>query len=180
MTVSKSDYTRGIPGSANIFKIHFVGGDLLQNIDELTIIDCSQHNFSTFHAAVRTLVHGGTVEHQRVSLSYDTGTTGFIPAFQLSINDKNLLEITPQCVEWGATNLGLSAALNETYVQSNLKVMNISIIQPGSSFYTVTSYNFVEGILDIDDTIQAGNNCYGVVLSTKPDGKSVIINAFGN
>ena len=27
--------------------------------------------FSTFHAAVRTLVHGGTVEHQRVSLSYD-------------------------------------------------------------------------------------------------------------
>ena len=58
--------------------------------------------------------------------------------------------------------------------------MNISVIQSGSRFYTVTSYDFVDGILDIDDTIQAGNNCYGVVLSTKPDGKSVIINAFGN
>ena len=43
----------------------------VKNIDEITIIDCLKHNFSTFHAAFRTLVHGGTVEHQRVSLSYD-------------------------------------------------------------------------------------------------------------
>ena len=49
--------------------------NILQNINEITIIDCLQHNSSIFHAAARTLVHGNTVEHQRVSLSYDTGTT---------------------------------------------------------------------------------------------------------
>eukprot|EP00957_Ditylum_brightwellii_P058354 4424428-Ditylum_brightwellii.AAC.1 len=97
--VTKSERTTGFTGMAHIYNIYFVGTSVLGDFDQIVAEDCitgvpSGIDSTNSGVNVRTLVQGGNTEHQRISLSSDSGTTDFVPAFQLTITDSNSNSVT--------------------------------------------------------------------------------------
>lgn len=188
ISVSRTDLSSGSFGDPHIYRVYFIGNATatIGDVQQLVVQDCSAGlsagvNRSNSNMSVRTLAEGGNVEHQRVSLSSDSGTTAFVPAFRLTIQNGDLGSTQTPCIEWGAPSLGLTAALVDHLKMSiDLSVGSggISLIESTSSseLYFIETSDFVDvGIIMSDDVIAAGSSCTGRVQKIAEGGKGVKI-----
>ena len=179
--VTKSEGTSGYIGNAHFYKIYFNGEQLLGDVEEIEPQHCSSGipsgmDSTNSHFHVRTLVQGGKTEHQRISLSSDTGTTNDTPSFQLTITDLSENSWTSPCFKWGIDLLDLASVIDETaFSTAILTVSYVEEVESGQ--YYVEASTFLEGIVMIGDLINPGKSCMGHVLSIGQNGRSAVIDA---
>eukprot|EP00985_Skeletonema_marinoi_P030515 scaffold32400_cov131-Skeletonema_marinoi.AAC.1 len=179
--VTRSNDTSGYVGDAHLYRVHFIGGGLIGDVDEMVAEECSSGivagvDSSNSHIHIRTLVQGGKTEHQRVTLSSDFGSTSDTPAFQLSILGSNSNSWTSPCIVWGASSLNLAPSVDvDIFASAILSVGPGGVTNVGVHKYRVEASSFVEGIILLGDYINPGQRCPGHVISIEEDGKSIVV-----
>ena len=122
-----------------LFKVYFEGSKVLRDMNQLQIEECLIDNMTqpNFEFMTSTLNHGGTIEHQRVTLSSDSGFLRNVPAFKVSIFDESFNFSTP-CLNWGVSSLGISDALHSNYlIDSGLFVGDSGIETLSDNLYEI-------------------------------------------
>ena len=184
--VSKSDATTGALGDAHIYRLYFVGANLLANLDQVVVRDCASGlppgiDNTNSHVAVRSLLEGGYVEHQRIALSSDSGSTASVPAYQVTVYDEDLNSATSPCIEWGAPLLGLGTILDGAFSRStSLTVDTGGVSHIQGSTYQIEASDFVQGTVMIGDIVGVGNSCRGSVVGftgSSADGRNLRVMA---
>eukprot|EP00984_Skeletonema_dohrnii_P023836 scaffold12938_cov128-Skeletonema_dohrnii-CCMP3373.AAC.1 len=179
--VTRTNDTSGYVGDAHLYRVHFIGGGLIGDVDEMVAEECSSGivagvDSSNSHVHIRTLVQGGKTEHQRVTLSSDFGSTSDTPAFQLSILGSNSNSWTSPCIVWGASSLNLASSVDlDIFSSAVLSVGPGGVTNVGVDKYRIEASSFVEGIILLGDYINPGQRCPGHVISIEEDGKSIVV-----
>jgi hypothetical protein len=109
--VTKTDTSSGFVGDAHFYKVYFSGGQLVGDVEEMVAEQCVtgvQVDSTNSHVHIRTLIQGGKTEHQRITLSSDSGKTNDTPAFCVSISDLNANSWHSSCFLWGVLPLNVS------------------------------------------------------------------------
>ena len=176
VVVTQSEGTTGIPGNAHLYRIYFQGTTVLGNVNKLVVEDCVSGlppgiDGSNSHYDVRTLVHGGVLEHQQIALSSDSGTTIPVPAFQVTISDSLLNSVSTPCIEWESPTLDLNYGLSASLPEIVSTVVPVTTIHLSSDLYDIEVSDFIEGAVIIGDNVKLGVDCSGIVTSLGNDGK---------
>ncbi|KAL7542723.1 hypothetical protein ACHAXR_012023, partial [Thalassiosira sp. AJA248-18] len=180
--VTKTNTSSGFTGDAHYYKVYFTGGQLVGDVEEMVAEQCANGippgvDSTNSHINIRTLIQGGKTEHQRITLSSDSGRTSGNPAFRLSISDSNANSWDSPCYAWGVTSLDISSIIDaDLFSSSTLSVDSVTDL--GGNRFKIGSTNFIEGIVLIGDYVNPGNRCPGHVLSIKEDDKSFVIEVF--
>jgi len=179
--VTRTNDTTGYVGDAHLYRVHFIGSGLIGDVDEMIVEECSSGipagvDSSNSHVHIRTLVHGGRTEHQRITLSSDFGSTSDTPAIQLSILDSNSKSWTSPCMVWGASSLDLASAMDvDIFSSAALSVGSGGVTNVGNNLYKIEASSFVEGVILVGDYVNPGKRCPGHVVSIEEDGKSIVL-----
>lgn len=178
--VTRSNDSNGFIGNAHFYRIYFRGTSVTGNIDELDIEYCldempSGLNSANSHIAIKTIVEGGSIEHQQIILTSDTGSITPVGVFSVKFTDQNANIFETGCLEWGEPNLGIEQIVLSSFSGPTLEVGTIGILQIETNIYDLHVSRFVEGIIDIDDQVRSGENCTGRVISVGKDGQTIRI-----
>ena len=177
--VTKTDTSSGFVGDAHFYKVYFSGGQLVGDVEEMVAEQCetgvsAEVDSTNSHVHIRTLIQGGKTEHQRITLSSDSGKTNDTPSFRLSISDLNANKWHSPCFSWGVPSLDISKIIDiDLFSSSSLSVISVTYL--GSNQYDIRMASFIEGIVLIGDYVNPGKRCPGYVLSMKYDGMSTVI-----
>ncbi len=179
VSVTRTDTSSGYSGDAHFYKVYFTGELLLGDVEEMVAERCGAGvpvgvNSNNSHVHVRTLVQGGTTEHQRIALSSDSGNTNEIPAFRLTISDEHGNSWNSPCYAWGVPGLHIASAIDADLFTSSTLVID-SAAQIGNRQYKIESSSFIEGAIRVGDYVNPGKRCPGHVMSLGVDGKSFLI-----
>lgn len=171
--VTATEHASGKPGDPHVFKVYFLGNSVLGNLNEMIVVNCADVGSNPVpYSAVRTILNGGKVEHQKVVLSADSGNTDFVPSFALTFTGENLQnEVTP-CIEWGASSLNLSSSLDESFSEVVFTIGMSGVNEVDTGIFNIASGNYIEGTIVIGDKLKVENSCVGTVISFGSDGKS--------
>jgi len=177
--VTKSDTSSGIVGDAHFYKVYFAGSQLVGDVNEMIAEYCEAGilpgvDSTNSHVAIRTLIQGGKIEHQRITLSSDSGTTRDTPAFRLSISDQNANIWNSPCFSWGEPSLDINSIIDINLFSNNVVSVD-SIYDLGGNRFMVETPTFIEGVVLAGDFVNIGSRCPGTVLSVYDDGKSAVI-----
>ncbi|KAL9190302.1 hypothetical protein ACHAXT_007513 [Thalassiosira profunda] len=178
--VTKTDTSSGFVGDAHFYKVYFSGDGLIGDVDEMVAEQCVSGilpgvDATNSHVHVRTLIQGGTTEHQRVTLASDSGsTTG--SAFRLTVSDADSNSWDSPCFEWGTPSLDISSLIDADAFSSGALTVD-SVADLGDSMFIIAATSFVEGVVLVGDYVNPDNSCPGHVLSLGADGKSVVMEA---
>ncbi|KAL7440180.1 hypothetical protein ACHAXH_004154 [Discostella pseudostelligera] len=181
--VTRTDISTGFVGDAHIYKVYFSGEQLVRDVDEMVPERCDvgvpvEVDSTNSHIHVRTLVQGGKTEHQRITLSSDSGNTKESPAFRLTIGDASGKSWNSPCFAWGVPSLDIASIIDvDLFTSSSLVIDNIS--QTGNRQYSIGSPSFIEGVIRVGDYVNPGKRCPGNVISINGDGKSFLIESSG-
>jgi hypothetical protein len=129
------------------------------------------------HVYVKTMIEGGTVEHQQISLSIDSGRTGSTPAFTIQFEDQSVNTATTPCQVWVSESLALDNVFTNAFSRATLNVGDSGIVSSSGDNYCVSASDFVEGVIDVGDIIDPGNSRSGTVQSVAVDGLAVTVYA---
>ena len=178
--VTRTNDTTGFIGDAHLYRVHFIGSGLIGDIDEMVAEECSSGivagaDSSNSHIHIRTMMHGGKTEHQRISLSSDFGNTSDSPAFRFSILDSSSKSWTSPCIQWGVPSLDLSSTMDMDVFASAPLSVGSGVTQVGDAIYMIEASNYVEGIILPGDFVNPGSKCPGNVISIAKDGKSFLV-----
>uniref|UniRef100_A0A7S4I964 Fibronectin type-III domain-containing protein n=1 Tax=Odontella aurita TaxID=265563 RepID=A0A7S4I964_9STRA len=182
VSVTKTQGTSGVHGDAHVYKIYF---NAVADMNELVAEDCVSGlpggvDASNSHAKIRTLIQGGSVDHQRVKLSADSGTTSSVDAFRLTITDAtSATSVSTPCIEWGASTLDLNTVLSGAFADETLNVGPATVVHLPDALYDVEVSGFAEGTIVVGDMVNPGGNCLGIVNSVASSGKTVQVQALG-
>ena len=184
--VTKSSGSDGFIGNAHFYKVYFRGSKVAGNIAQLEALNCTTsptlNNYNS-HIAIKTLVQGGSVEHQRISLSSDSGYVDNIPAFQVIISyfdDSSVKSFSSGCIEWGEPVLGLDyVARQSVRVSSTYNVLEV-VKGKDESLFVVTADGFIEGVIGVEDILFLGGSCEGIVQYVQGDGTSFLLKSSDN
>lgn len=177
--VIRSDTSSGTPSNAHKYNIYFGGTQFLGDMHELLVSYCSlglpnEINSNNSYVNIHTVIYGGQVEHQQISLAIDSGTTSRIPAYKITIADLSMNSIESPCISWGARSLGLSNLLKRKFARSKFMIVPHSMISLGNNIYSINASEFVEGQVSIGDNFYIGDYCTGNLTSLIPGGKSFV------
>ena len=175
--VSRSDSTTGSLGDAHLYRIYFVGDSLLAlgDLPEIVVAACplglpAGVDATNSHATANTIVDGGGVEHQRITLAADSGITATVPAYQITIYDDDFSSsVTSPCIEWGASSLDLASVLDGAFSRPVFTVGagGIAAFDDGNgtpNLYRVEASSFVQGSILMGDRVSVGDSCRGQVI----------------
>ena len=177
--MTKTDTSSGFVGDAHFYKVYFSGGQLVGDVEEMVAEQCetgisAEVDSTNSHVHIRTLIQGGKTEHQRITLSSDSGKTNDTPSFRVSISDLNANSWHSPCFSWGVPSLDISKIIDiDLFSSSSLSVISVTYL--GSNQYDIRMASFIEGIVLIGDYVNPGKRCPGFVLSIKDDGMSTVI-----
>ena len=170
--VSQRLGTSGNAGDAHVFKVIF--DEVLGNVGEINVGACEDPTKTIVpYSHVKSLVHGGKVEHQKIILSADSGTVDPVPSFSLTISNNAMDQVSTPCIEWGAGALNLN--LEGSFASQIFLVSSNDIVDNGNGLYTIYAAEYVEGAVSKGDQIQIANSCSGEVEKIGSDGKSLEI-----
>ena len=180
--VTRSTESSGYIGDAHFYRIYFKTEKFAGNIEEIIAEYCSDGlpvgiNSSNSHLTVKTIVEGGSIEHQQIILSSDSGYLEKIPAFEVNFTDQNSLSFGTGCLEWGEASLDLSHTVESIVKSSGLYIASSGVQAKSGEMYEIHTSGFVEGIIDIGDTINPGNSCLAKVISIGSDGRTLTATA---
>lgn len=167
VVTSPSTISEGIPGDPHVFHFNFEGEDVLGNMPEIVVGHCPIHTDLTVpYTNVRTLRQGGHVEHQRLSLAVDSGTTDSSSSFQIIIHDHNFQNITTPCIPWGASSLHLNKFLDGAFSYTIFAIGSKGVESLGDKIYRIHSDNFIDGLVSQGDIVQILDTCRGTVVGS--------------
>ena len=173
--------SEGTVGDPNMIKVYFLGSLVLGDVGDISIGACTDIDKNDIpYSNVRTLMHGGKVEHQRVVLSADSGTMESVPTFSLTITSNSMETISTPCIEWGTANMKLQETLDGAFGEEAFTIGVGGIVSSGpasglDASYAIEASEFVEGLILIGDTLQVENSCVCKVTTIGSDGKTVIV-----
>ncbi|KAL7554975.1 hypothetical protein ACHAWF_018557 [Thalassiosira exigua] len=177
--VTRTDTSSGLAGDAHVYKVYFTGSGLVGDVEELVAEQCATGvppgvDSTNSHIHVRTLIQGGKTEHQRVTLSSDSGSTSDAPAFRLTITDSDANSWESPCFAWGTPSLGISSLIDvDSFSSVSLTVDSVTDLENG--LFNVGATSFVEGAVLSGDYVNPGKRCPGHVLSIGTNGQSFVI-----
>jgi hypothetical protein len=156
--VTRSDTSTGFTGDAHYYKVYFSGTQLVGDVDEMVAEPCSTGvasgaDSTNSHVHVRTLIQGGSTEHQVVSLASDSGHTNDTPAFQLSISDSNGNSWASPCYNWGVPSLDISSQIDIDSFDSSSSISIASVTDLGGNRFNFGSASFIEGVVVVGDFV---------------------------
>ena len=162
-------------------KVYFLGNLVLGDVGETTTGVCADISKNAVpYSAVRTIIHGGNVEHQRIILSADSGTMESVPTFSLTFTSGTMEIITTPCMEWGTRNMKLYETLNGAFGEDAFTVGSGGIVSIGLNSYVIEASDFVGGNVLIDDELQVENSCICKVIRIGTDGKTITVTALAS
>jgi hypothetical protein len=174
--VTQRKNSTGFPGNAHQYFIYFSGEKIMQNVENIIVNACSTNNLNIPpYNFVRTIVNGGKVEHQRVSLSADSLSVGSIPAFSLMLTFNNIQTVETQCIGWGTPTLNLNQALSRDFKEMIFKLDSSGITEIGQNKFKIHADRYIEGVIMPGEKIQIGQSCICYVATLGLDGKSTIV-----
>lgn len=182
--VTKSNSSTGITGAAHFYKVYFKGLNVAGDVSQLEYKYCANGipsgvNASNSNVSIKTIIQGGSVEHQRITLSSDSGTIEKVSSFQILISDHNSNTLSSGCLQWGVPSLGL-ASLAETEIrEGSLSVGSNGVTHVVDNIFSIHASGFVEGVIDVGEKVNPGGDCLGKIIESATE-NVIILSANGS
>lgn len=122
-----------------------MGSQLVADVNEMIAEYCEagippEVDSTNSHVAIRTLIQGGKTEHQRITLSSDSGTTRDTPAFRLTISDQNANIWNSPCFAWGVPSLDINSIIDINLFSHNIVSLTASLILEAINLWLIRQF----------------------------------------
>ena len=181
--VTRSQDSNGFIGNAHYYRIYFQVTRNSGNVNEMVVEYCSGEilssiNSTNAHVAIKTIVEGGSIEHQRIILASDSGSLEPVSAFNVKFTDQHANVFETGCIEWGEPILGLEQIAMMSITSPTVKVGAGGATKINDNIYDLHISSFIEGVVDVGDQVQLDGHCSGKVKSIGSDGQTARIESY--